>query len=69
MFLHRLNTISQHHPMRLETNPVELANMLTAIIEGGILLSRVLDKQQILSQQILQYRNYLRLQFELKRFG
>jgi len=64
MFLQRLQVIAQQHSMRLKTNPVELADMLTAIIEGGILLSRVLDKQQILTQQILQYRNYLRLQFQ-----
>ncbi len=35
--------------------------MLNTIIEGGIIMSRTLSDQQILVQQILQYRDYIRL--------
>jgi len=38
-----------------------LSDMLSTIIEGGIIMSRALSEQKILVQQILLYRNYLRL--------
>ena len=34
-----------------------------SIIEGGIVLSKVLDAKDILPNQLLQYRNYIRLVF------
>ncbi len=39
----------------------ELADMLSAVIEGGILLSRINDDNAVLVQQLKQYRNYIRL--------
>lgn len=44
-----------------KTRHQELADMLTSIIEGGIVVSKALASQGILVEQILQYRNYLRL--------
>jgi TetR/AcrR family transcriptional regulator, transcriptional repressor for nem operon len=61
MFAGRLEKISQKYPMKAGTSVKELADMLCTIIEGGIIMSRTLSEQQILVQQILQYRNYLRL--------
>jgi hypothetical protein len=37
--------------------------MLTSIIEGGIVMSKVLDDRHILPNQLLQYRHYIRLVF------
>jgi len=33
------------------------------MMEGGIILSRVMDDPRILGQQLLQFRNYVRLLF------
>jgi len=63
LFMQRLQAIAETHPMRFDVDIEELATMLTTVIEGGILVSRVLNQQQILVQQIQQYRNYLRLLF------
>jgi len=41
----------------------ELADMLTSIIEGGIILSRVFNDKMALVQQIRQSRNYVKLLF------
>ena len=37
--------------------------MLSSVIEGGIIMSKVLDSPDILPSQILHYRNYIRLVF------
>lgn len=47
----------------VEIDRTELADMLTATIEGGIIVSRVLKDPQILVKQILQYRTYIRVLF------
>jgi hypothetical protein len=41
----------------------EMADMLTSVIEGGIVLSKVLDDGDILPGQLLQYRDYVRFAF------
>ena len=47
--------------MKIEKSLEELADMLTSIIEGGIIMSKVLGDQHILPKQLLQYRSYIRL--------
>jgi len=49
--------------MKIEKPLEELADMLSSIIEGGIIMSKVLDDRTILSNQLLQYRSYIRLVF------
>lgn len=61
MFAQRLAKINQYYSIKIETPVFELADMLSTIIEGGIIMSRTLSDQKILAQQILLYRNYLRL--------
>lgn len=63
LFARHLESISQQYVMKTETPIDELADMLSAIIEGGIILSRTLAEQKILPQQILLYRNHLRMLF------
>lgn len=63
LFSQRLEKANAQYALRIETPVSELADMLSTIIEGGIILSRTLLEQKILAQQILQYRNYLRLIF------
>ena len=49
--------------MKIETTVNDQSDMLSTIIEGGIIMSRTLSEQKILAQQILLYRNYLRLNY------
>lgn len=61
LFSQRLEEASKKTPLKIDIPVSELADMLSTVIEGGIILSRTLNDQQILPQQILQYRDYLRL--------
>jgi len=62
-FLEQLENIKQIHPMKIEVSTAELADMLTAVVEGGIIVSRCLTEPKILVAQLQQYRSYLRLLF------
>jgi TetR/AcrR family transcriptional regulator, transcriptional repressor for nem operon len=62
-FMDQLERIVEKYPMKIERPIEELADMLTSIIEGGIVVSKVLDAKDILPNQLLQYRNYIRLVF------
>jgi len=64
LFLGRLENITSQYPMNIEVSLTELADMLTAVVEGGIVMSLVTKDPNVLVQQILQYRIYLRLLFE-----
>jgi AcrR family transcriptional regulator len=54
--LERIND-KYHKDVDLDT----LADMLSSIIEGGIIVALALSDTRILVDQILQYRNYIRL--------
>lgn len=66
MFLAQLARIERAYEAVTEVGRDELADMLSSIIEGGIVVSKALNDQDILVQQILQYRNYLRLLYRPK---
>jgi len=40
-----------------------MADMLSAVADGGIILSKSLSEPGVLSRQILQYRAFVRLVF------
>ena len=61
LFVEQLVKIEREYETAGKTSHEELADMLSSIIEGGIVVSKALGDQSILVQQILQYRNYLRL--------
>jgi AcrR family transcriptional regulator len=63
IFLQYFEKAAEKHPIKIETTLDELADMLSAVMEGGILMSKVLNDRNILPNQILQYRNYIRLVF------
>lgn len=63
IFLGFLNRIEEKYPMKSDRSAEELADMLTSVIEGGIIVSKAVGDRHILPQQLLQYRNYLRLLF------
>jgi AcrR family transcriptional regulator len=63
IFLEQLEAIVEKYPPQIDIPLEDLADMLTGVIEGGIILSKVIDDQDILPNQLMQYRNYIRLVF------
>jgi AcrR family transcriptional regulator len=63
MFLEQFEKVADKYPMKIEKSLAELADMLSSVIEGGIIMSKVLDDRSVLPNQILQYRSYVRLVF------
>ncbi|UCB55393.1 MAG: TetR/AcrR family transcriptional regulator [Thiotrichales bacterium] len=61
LFIKKLAAIGEVHPMKIETDIMELADMLTSVIEGAIILSKAFNEPERLVNQILQYRNHIRL--------
>lgn len=60
----RLELIRQKYPAGEDIAIDTLADMFTSCIEGGIILSRVLQDNNALAEQVLSYRYYLRLLYE-----
>lgn len=63
IFLEHFEKVEGKYPMKIEKPLEELADMLSSVIEGGIIMSKVLNDRNILPNQLLQYRNYIRLVF------
>ena len=64
LFTGMLEKARERHSVRIDQSNEELADMLTSVIEGGIVLSRCLGDKSILPNQLLQYRSYIRLLFD-----
>lgn len=63
IFLEHLEKVAEKYPMKIEKPIEELADMLSSVIEGGIIMSNVLGDRGILPNQLLHYRSYIRLVF------
>jgi TetR/AcrR family transcriptional repressor of nem operon len=63
-FRERLDRIAARYPPRTDIDLDDLADMISACADGGILLSKALKDVTLLPRQILQYRNYVRLVFQ-----
>jgi AcrR family transcriptional regulator len=63
LFMDLLESVSEKYAMKIEKPLEELADMLSSVIEGGIIMSKVLDDRHILPNQLLHYRSYIRLVF------
>jgi TetR/AcrR family transcriptional repressor of nem operon len=63
IFLEHFEKAVEKYPMKVEQPLEDLADMLSSVIEGGIIMSKVLDDRSILPNQLLQYRSYIRLVF------
>lgn len=59
-----LDNIAKKYPPREGVDLDALADMATSIVEGGIILSRTLENKAMLAQQMMAYRNYVKLAFE-----
>lgn len=62
-FGERLRLIAERYPPRQPVDCDALADMLTSLVEGGLVIGRLLGDATVLPKQVLLYRDYLRLLF------
>lgn len=65
MIARRLEEIMQQRQPKLPVEVESLADMFTSVLEGGIILARILDNNEPLYKQVLLYRDHLRLLFDV----
>lgn len=63
LFLAELEHIAARYPPRDEVDLATLADMISTVIEGGIILAKALAEPKALSHQILMQRSYVKLLF------
>src|SRR5262245_65458168 len=59
-FRARFDLIAKHYPPRRDTDFEALADMASTLVEGGLILGRVLKDVTILPRQVLLYRDFVR---------
>lgn len=62
-FRERLDLIAERYPPHTAVDLDHLADMLSAIAEGGIIVSKVTREKRALSQQLMLYRDFIRAVF------
>lgn len=62
-FRTRLDKIAARYPPRITVDLDDLADMLSAVADGGIILSKVLKEPMALPRQILLYRDFVKAVF------
>lgn len=59
-FRSRIRRIADAYPPRTDVDLDALADMIPALLDGGIIISKVLDDKEVLPQQVLLYREFVR---------
>jgi TetR/AcrR family transcriptional repressor of nem operon len=59
-FRERFELIAERYPPRVDVNLGDLADMATGLVDGGIIISRVLKDKNVLPRQIMLYRAFVR---------
>lgn len=62
-FLGYLEEIAAVHPLHESVHAADLANMLSCIVDGAIIMSKALNDPGEMERQILNYRSLVRLAF------
>jgi AcrR family transcriptional regulator len=62
-FRERLDLIASRYPPRQPVDLDALADMISVLVEGGLVLGRVLADSSILPRQVLLYRDFIRSVF------
>lgn len=63
-FTTTFKTISERYPPRDEVNIETLADMVPNTVEGGIIMAKALKEPQVVADQILLLRSYIKLLFQ-----
>jgi TetR/AcrR family transcriptional repressor of nem operon len=67
LFREHLKKIDQVYSPNANVSCDDLADMLSTIMEGGIIISRALNDPSVLEKQLLEYRTYLELLYRPSR--
>jgi len=62
-FRERLDRIAARYPSRIAVNLDDLADMLSVVADGGIILSKVVKDKDALARQVMLYRDFIRMVF------
>jgi len=62
-FRTRLDEIAARYPPRIDVNLDDLADMLSGVVDGGIILAKVLKDRDALPRQVMLYRDFVRAVF------
>ena len=62
-FRERLDQIAARYPPRIDVDLDALADMVSAIVDGGIIISKVVREKDVLPQQVMLYRAFVRAVF------
>ena len=63
LFLAHLERVAERYPPRDAVDLGALADMISAVVEGGIVMAKALGEPRVLGQQILLQRSYVKLLF------
>lgn len=67
MIVDQLEQVNRQYTMASDISSETLADMFTAVIEGGIMLARNFDNNRLLVDQILAYRDFIRILYGATR--
>lgn len=62
-FREQLDLIAARYPSRINVNLDDLADMLSAVVDGGIILARTVSDKAALPRQVMLYRDFVRAVF------
>ena len=62
-FRERLDAIATRYPPRIAVDFDDLADMLSVVADGGIILSKVVKDKDALARQVMLYHDFIRLVF------
>jgi AcrR family transcriptional regulator len=63
IFRERLEAIRERYPPRLPVDLGDLADMANTLVDGGIILSKLLQDKGVLPRQVMLYREFVRAVF------
>jgi len=62
-FRNRLDAIAERYPPRIAVDLDDLADMLSVVADGGIILSKAVRDKEVLARQVMLYRDFIRAIF------
>ncbi len=62
-FRARLDRIAEQYPQRIAADLDDVADNLSAVVDGGIIISKVLKDRMALPRQVMLYREFVRAMF------
>ena len=63
-FRERLDAIAAIYPARINVDLDDMADMLSVIADGGIILGKAVEDKDVLPRQIMLYRDFVRTVFQ-----